>query len=62
MLGSNKDVEGAWFADPAQGRIPVQLSDIINDVLLPAGIRISEPQREAESGEYGACQFEVEGK
>ncbi|MER5117059.1 MepB family protein [Serratia marcescens] len=62
MLGGNKDVEGAWSADPAQGRIPVQLSDIINEVLLPAGIRISEPQREAESGEYGACQLEVEGK
>lgn len=62
MLGNNKDVEGAWFADPAKGNIPVQLADIINDMLLPAGIRISEPQREAESGEYGACQFEVEGK
>lgn len=62
MLGNSRDVEGAWFADPAKGIIPVQLSDIINDVLLPAGVRISEPQREAESGEYGACQFEIEGK
>ncbi len=62
MLGTNKGVEGAWFADPAKGSIPVQLADIINDVLLPAGIGISQPQREAESGEYGACQFEVEGK
>ncbi|SPZ65749.1 MepB protein [Serratia quinivorans] len=62
MLGSSKDIEGVWFADPAKGKIPVQLSDIINDVLLPAGIRISEPQRESESSEYGACQFEVEGK
>ncbi|CAI1042067.1 MepB family protein [Serratia ficaria] len=62
MLGSSKNVEGAWFADPAKGKIPVQLSDIINDVLLPAGICMSEPQREAESCEYGACQLEVEGK
>ncbi|WON77757.1 MepB family protein [Serratia sp. UGAL515B_01] len=62
MLGNSKDVEGTWFADPMKGSIPVQLSDIINDVLLPAGICISQPQRETESGEYGACQFEVEGK
>jgi len=62
MMEKYKEGEGTWFADPAKGSIPVQLTDIINDVLLPAGICISQPQREAESGEYGACQFEVEGK
>jgi hypothetical protein len=34
MLGNSKDVEGAWFADPAKGSIPIQLSDIINDVFI----------------------------
>jgi hypothetical protein len=50
------------LVDPAKGSIPVQLTDIINDVLLPAGVCISQPQREAESNEYGTYQFKVEGK
>jgi hypothetical protein len=62
MLETNKSVERVWFDDPRKGSIPIQLTDIINDVLLPAGLCISQPRREAESGEYGACQFEVEGK
>jgi hypothetical protein len=62
MLRTNKNVEGAWFDDPRKGSVPIQLSDIISDVLLPAVLCISQPRREAESGEYGTCQFEVEGK
>lgn len=52
----------AWFSDPAKGRIPLQLTDVINDLLQPAGINMTSPAREDESAEYGACQFELEGK
>lgn len=51
----------AGFADPAAGHIPLQLAYAINALILPAGIQPTDPEREAESGEYGACRFELQG-
>lgn len=52
----------AWFTDPAKGHIPRQLADVIADLFQPAGLTFTPPEREAESHEYGACQFLLEGK
>lgn len=42
--------------------IPAELTKIIQDIYEPAGLKITSPaQREAESTEYGACRFGLNG-
>lgn len=43
--------------------LPDQLSDAIRDIYEYAGMKVTHPaQREAESAEYGACRFGLDGK
>ncbi|CAI1137819.1 MepB protein [Serratia entomophila] len=62
IAGDETETATPWFTDPAKGNIPLQLSDVINELILPAGLKMTDPEREAESAEYGACQFELQGK
>ncbi len=51
-----------WDKDPAEGSLPVQLIDLMENVFARAQITVTAaPYREAESAEYGASRFEVNG-
>ncbi len=56
-------MQNIWQSNPAQEKIPFQLSKIINEFISLSNLKITkEPLRELESVEYGACQFEIENK
>lgn len=49
-------------ADPASGTIPCELIAAIQNVYTPAGMRLTgQAHPEAESAEYGACRFGLDG-
>ncbi|WP_339057501.1 MepB family protein [Candidatus Regiella endosymbiont of Tuberolachnus salignus] len=49
--------------NPAIGIVPAQLTHILNEIILAAGLKITlKPCREVESAEYGACRLDIEGK
>jgi len=49
--------------DPAVGDLPHDLVTAMRGLYLLAGVVATQaPQREQESGEYGACRFEWEGR
>jgi hypothetical protein len=49
--------------DPASGRLPHDLVTAIEHVYEPAGMKVTlAPMREAESSEYGACRFGLDGR
>jgi hypothetical protein len=49
--------------DPASGRLPHDLVTAIADVYEPAGMKVTHAAlREAESSEYGACRFGLDGR
>jgi len=49
--------------NPATGIVLAQLTHILNEVILAAGLKITlKPCREVESAKYGACRLDIEGK
>lgn len=59
---TEQDTKYAPTADPALGHIPKDLIAAIQDVYMPAGMQLTDlPLREAESAEYGACRFSLNG-
>ena len=49
--------------DPAAGDLPYELVRAMRGLYLQAGVApASAPQREHESGAYGACRLELEGR
>ena len=43
--------------------LPGELIAAIGDVYLPAGLQVTKaPSREAESSEYGAARFSLDGR
>ena len=56
------DTKYSGAADPALGHIPSELIAAIQDVYKPAGMQLTDlPLREAESAEYGASRFGLDG-
>lgn len=56
------DTKYAGAADPALGHIPNDLIAAIQDVYKPAGMQLTDlALREAESVEYGASRFGLDG-
>jgi len=52
-----------WSCDPSHGKLPQQFLDIQNEIIAFSGVQISDvPVRESESEEYGAVQFNLDGK
>ena len=56
------DTKYSGVADPALGHIPNELVAAIQDVYKPAGMQLTDlALREAESVEYGASRFGLDG-
>lgn len=56
------DTKYSGEADPALGHIPHELLAAIQDVYKPAGMQLTDlALREAESAEYGASRFGLDG-
>ena len=56
------DTKYSGAAAPALGHIPSELIAAIQDVYKPAGMQLTDlPLREAESAEYGASRFGLDG-
>lgn len=56
------DTKYSGAADPARGHIPNELLAAIQDVYKPAGMQLTDlALREAESAEYGASRFGLDG-
>ncbi len=52
-----------WVSDPSLGRLPKHFLDIQNEIIAHSGFRVNGvPVRESESEEYGAVQFNLDGK
>ena len=59
---TEQDTKYAPTADPTLGHIPNDLIAAIQDVYMPAGMQLTDlPLREAESAEYGATRFSLNG-
>lgn len=57
------DLPHRWAGDPAQGSLPIQLTESLHEAFERSGLALTKPPaREAESAEYGACRFEIEGR
>ncbi|MES2741712.1 MAG: MepB family protein [Pseudomonadota bacterium] len=51
------------FADPAVGALPRDLVLAMGGLYVQASVAVTRaPQREQESGEYGACRLDLEGR
>lgn len=59
----NKNSLGLWETDPSLEKLPLQLAEIFDKIIHPAGLQVTkQPVRETESLEYGACSFGLSGK
>jgi hypothetical protein len=60
--GLSKDKTEINYLDPTSGHLPYDLVASIRNVYEPAGLKVTkEAVREAESSEYGACRFGLNG-
>lgn len=65
-MGTTKDTnpisgKNSWHANPALQDIPLQLHDLIHEVIIPSGLQMTMPPfREQESADYGAAALELE--
>lgn len=59
----NNSQKNTWLCDPSLNEIPLHLTEILNQFIIPSQLKISKaPFREKESFEYGDCKFKIENK
>jgi hypothetical protein len=62
-VGGDLAATPVGLTDPAIGELPHDLVLAMHGLYIPTGIALTcAPKREQESGEYGACRFELEGR